>query len=202
MTRIMLPKAAAAAAIALVGVLSAGCGSDSDGEWVDGQASASPTNAPATEAPATDAPANEASAAAGAKPPTKACPLVDKELLPTLFKVGEPKLTENKAVKGAGGVTTYACDVSDAGELFLTVGVAVGPVSGTAEANVSAALEGVDGEPVSGVGEAGAFGAKDGVGTVAGMKTVGGKAVLVFVNGNADDKNQLISVAKRAAAKV
>jgi hypothetical protein len=192
MTRIMLPKAAAAAAVALVGVLSAACGSETEGEWVGGQGSAS--------APATDAPATEASTAAAAKPPAKACPLVDKELLPTLFKIGEPRLTERKAVKGAGGVTTYACDVSDAGELFLTVGVAVGPVSGSAEANVSAALEGVRGEPVSGVGEAGAFGAKDGVGTVAGMKTVGGKAVLVFVNGNADDKRQLISVAKSAAA--
>lgn len=194
MTRIMLPKAAAAAAVALVGALSAACGSETEGEWVGGQGSAS--------APATDAPATEASPAAAAKPPTKACPLVDKELLPTLFKVDAPELTERKAVKSAGGATAYACDVSDAGELFLTVGVAVGPVSGTAEANVAAALEGARGEPVSGVGEAGAFGAKDGVGTVAGMKTVGGKAVLVFVNGNADDKRQLISVAKSAAANV
>jgi hypothetical protein len=195
-TRITLSKAAAAAAIALVGALSAGCGSETESEWMAGQGSASPTNAPATKA-STGAPAKSS-----AKPPAKACPLVDSELLPTLFKVGEPQLTEKKAVKSAGNVTVYSCDVSDAGELFLTVGVSVGPLSGTAEANVSAALEGVRGEPVSGVGEAGAFGTKDGVGTVAGMKTVAGKAVLVFVYGNADDKDQLISVAKSAAAKV
>jgi hypothetical protein len=197
MTRITLPKVTAVAAVAIVGALAAGCGSQTEGEWIAAQGSASPTNVPATNSPATGA-----STGAAAKPPAKACPLVDTKLLPTLFKVSKPQLAERKAAKSAGSVTTYACDVSDAGELFLTVGVAVGPVSGTAEANVAAALDGVRGEPVSGVGDAGAFGAKDGVGTVAGMKTIGGKAVLVFVYGNADDKSQLISVAKSAAGKV
>jgi hypothetical protein len=138
---------------------------------------------------------------AAAKPPAAACPLVDTSLLPTLFKVTAPKLEEKGPVKRAGGVTVFACDVSDGGELFLTVGVSVGPPSGSAEANVSAALEGVTGEPVAGVGEAGAFGAEDGVGTVAGMKTVGGKAVLLFVYGDADSKSELVSVAKSASSR-
>jgi hypothetical protein len=189
-------KAAAAAVAALAAALSASCGTGAETEWVAGQGDASPPNAPTTKA-STGAPAKPT-----AKPPAKACPLVDTELLPSLFKIGEPQLTEKKAIKSAGSVTTYSCDVSDAGELFLTVGVSVSPPSGTAEANVSAALEGVPGEPVSGVGEAGAFGAKDGVGTVAGMKTVAGKAVLVFVYGDAGSKSALISVAKSAATKI
>ncbi|HEX6682939.1 MAG TPA: hypothetical protein VF062_09105 [Candidatus Limnocylindrales bacterium] len=130
-----------------------------------------------------------------------ACPLVDEALLPTLFKVSDLKLEEKDPVSGAGNVATHSCDVLDGGELFLTVGFSVGPQSGTAQANVAAALSGAKGEAVTGLGEAGAFGVSDGVGTVAGYKTVGGKAVVVFVHGNPDDKEQLVSVAQSAAGK-
>jgi len=148
------------------------------------------------------APTATATGSTSADPPTAACPLVDTQLLTTQFTVTAPKLDEKAPVRSAGNATTYACDVTDNGELFLTVGVAVAPPSGTPEANVSAALDGAPGEPVSGVGQAGAFGAKDGVGTVAGLKTIGGKYVLVFVNGAADDKEHLIKVAQSASGRM
>jgi hypothetical protein len=166
----------------------AGCGSANDDEDVVVDGSTGPTAA--------------ASAPATANPPTAACPLVDSQLLTSQFTAAAPKLDEKDPVKGAGGVTTYSCDVTDNGELFLTVGVAVGPTSGTPEANVNAVLEGVPGEPVSGVGQAGAFGAKDGVGTVAGVKTIGGKYALLFVYGSADDKEHLIKVAQSASGRL
>jgi hypothetical protein len=164
----------------------AGCGSEEDDTVTGGDPT--PTAAATTSAAATV--------------PTKACPLVDTDLLPKLFTVKAPKLDEKDPVKSAGDVTTYSCDVSDGGDLFLTVGFAAAPPSGTAAANVKAALDGASGEPVTGVGEAGAFGAKDGLGTVAGVKTIDGKQVLLFVYGAADDKEQLVKVAQSAAGKL
>lgn len=157
---------------------------------------------PVVEDPAAQSSAGAPTAVAPAAALDAACPLVDQALLPTLFKVSDLKLAEQAPVNSAGNVTTYSCDVLDAGELFLTVGISVGPQSGTAQANVTAALGGASGQEVAGLGEAGAFGVNDGVGTVAGYKAVGGKAVVVFVHGNPDDKDQLISVAKSAAGKI
>lgn len=188
MIQLTVRKTAVTIGAALALGLAGACGSD-DGGDAEFKEPTSTSAAPSESAPA-------------AKLPTAACPLVDTELLPTLFQVSSPKLQEKEPVKSAGGVTTYSCDVSDGGELFLTVGVSVGPPSGSAQANVTAALDGAAGEPVSGVGEAAAFGAKDGVGTVAGVKTVSGKYVLVFVHGAAGDKDQLVSVAQDAAGKV
>jgi hypothetical protein len=183
-------RAALSAAALAAAAFTAGCGTSSDNHT--GAVGASPSataSATASKAPAT--------------PPTAACPLVDKELLPTLYTAKAPKLTEKDPVKSAGNATTYSCDVSDeAGQLFLTVGVAVAPPSGTAAANVKAALEGASGEPVSGVGEAGAFAAKDGVGTVAGVTTIGGKQVLLFAFGADSDKSELIKVAQSSFGRL
>jgi hypothetical protein len=185
MTRFILRRAAAASGAAMALAFAGGCESAN----TDEETTVAETAGPSATAKA-------------AKLPTSACPLVDTDLLPTLFKVSGPKLEEKDPVKIAGSATAYTCDVSDGGELFLTVGVSVAPPSGSAKANVTAALEGVAGEPVAGVGEAGAFAAKDGVGTVAGVKSIGGKYVLVFVYGAADDKKQLISVAQSASSRV
>jgi hypothetical protein len=114
-------------AAAFAVVLAGGCGTTSEAEDQVAQESASATSTPA--------------GAATAGTPKAACPLVDTGLLPTLFTVSAPKLKENDPRQSTGNVTTCACDVSDGDELFLTVGVSVGPPSGTAEANVSAALE-------------------------------------------------------------
>lgn len=157
---------------------------------------------PVLEDPAAQQSAGTSTAASPAASLNAACPLVDQALLPTLFKVSSLQLQEKDPVNSAGGVATYSCDVLDGGELFLTVGLSIGPQSGTAQANVTAALGGASGQAVTGLGEAGAFGVNDGVGTVAGYKTVGGRAVVVFVHGNPDDKDQLVSVARSLAGKV
>jgi hypothetical protein len=189
MIRLTLRKTLMTGGVALALGVAAGCGTDDGAEEAVVPETTGSSAAASASAPA-------------AALPTAACPLVDTELLPTLFQVSAPRVQEKDPVRGAGSVTTYSCDVSDGGELFLTVGTSVGPQSGSAEANVRAALEGAAGEPVSGVGEAAAFGAKDGVGTVAGVKAVGGKYVLVFVHGAADDKEQLVKVARSAASRV
>lgn len=159
---------------------------------------------PTTENPAAQQSSAPMSSPAGGLPVTldAACPLVDTLLLPTLFKVTAVKLEEKKPAKGAGDVPTYSCDVLDGGELFLTVGFSVGPPSGTAQDNVLAALGGAVGEPVTGLGEAGAFGVDDGVGTVAGFNSVGGKAVVLFVHGDPSAKSRLTSVARSVASKI
>jgi hypothetical protein len=101
-----------------------------------------------------------------------------------------------------GPATTYACDLSDAGELFLTAGVSVGPVSGTAEANLRAALSGNQGEQVDGLGEVGGYNEHDGVGTAAGVKKASSQWRVIFVHGAAGYKEQLVAVAQDVARKV
>lgn len=152
-------------------------------------------------------PAEPTRPAGEGEPPTEtapaeiiaACPLVDVATVESTFDVQGPQATENDPV-ATGPATTYSCDFSDAGELFVTVGVAVAPVSGTVEANVRAALSNATGEPVDGIGEGGAYAETDGVGTAAGVKTVGSDYRLVFVHGAAGSKDQIVALAREATA--
>jgi hypothetical protein len=139
--------------------------------------------------------------AAAPKEVKAACPLVDIELVKANFDVANPQLVEREPVK-TGPVTTYACDVSDAGEPFLTAGVSVGPRSGTAEANLRAALSGQEGEPVDDLGEIGGYAEKDGVGTAAGVIQTDDQLMVVFVHGAAGNKEQLVAVAQGVAERV
>ncbi len=132
---------------------------------------------------------------------TAACPLVDVASVASTFNVQSPQATENEPVE-VGPATTYSCDFTDAGELFVTIGVAVAPVSGTVEANVRAALSNAVGEPVTGIGDGGSYAETDGVGTAAGVKKVGSDYRLVFVHGAAGSKDQIVGMAREVAAKV
>jgi hypothetical protein len=132
---------------------------------------------------------------------TAACPLVDPEIVKSNFDIQNLQMVEREPAK-VGPATTYACDLSDAGELFLTAGVSVGPVSGTAEANLRAALSGSQGEPVDALGEVGGYHEKDGVGTAAGVKKANSQWRVVFVHGAAGYKEQLVEVAQDVARKV
>ncbi len=132
---------------------------------------------------------------------TAACPLVDLELIAANFNVENPTAEEREPLK-TGPATAYSCDLSDSGELFLTVGVSIGPLSGTAEANLRAALENNDGEPVSGIGELGGYHELDGIATAAGVKASGNQWLVVFVHGAAGNKAQLVTIAQDVAPKV
>jgi hypothetical protein len=132
---------------------------------------------------------------------TAACPLVDVATVESTFAVEDAQATENEPVK-TGPVTTYSCDFSEGGESFLTVGVATGPASGTVEDNIRAALSNATGEPVDGLGEGGAYAETNGVGTAAGIKKVGTEYRLVFAHGAAGGKDQIVAVAREAAAKI
>src|SRR5258705_11770681 len=110
-TQIPTLRRATAAVTAAFAVTLAGCDTTSETKDPVAQESAGASSTPAGAAPA--------------GPPGAACPLVDTSLLPTLFRGGAPQLKENDPLRGAGNVTAYACDVSDEGESFLTVGVLV-----------------------------------------------------------------------------
>lgn len=161
---------------------------------------ASGTATPATtseSAASTSAAATTTAAAVEA-----ACPLIDKALIESNFDVQSLELSENEPAK-TGPATTYACDLSDAGELFLTAGVSIGPRSGTAEANLRAALSDNEGEPVEGLGEVGGYHeGSDDVATAAGVKQAGDQWMVVFVHGAPGNKEQLVAVAQDLAQKV
>jgi len=165
--------------------LGAGCGNDGGSSQPPG-----PT-ATTAQGPTT--------AASG--PITAACPLVDVATVASTFKVQSPQAKENEPVK-TGPATAYSCDFADGGETFVTVGVVVGPASGTVEANVRAALSNAVGEPVSGIGDGGAYAETGGVGTAAGVKKVGSEYRLVFAHGAAGNKEQIVAMAREVATKV
>ena len=175
----------ALAAVALA--LSAGCNQNDD---TSGTTTTTPGSGTATSV-----------APSPAQQITAACPLISVQTVASTFNVQQPKATEKAPIK-TGPATTYACDFSDATDLFLTVGVAVAPASGTIDANILAALSGKVGEPVNGVGEGGAYAETGGVGTVAGIKKTGSEYRLVFAHGAAGSKDQLIAVAREVATKV
>ncbi len=134
---------------------------------------------------------------------TAVCPLVNMETVTSTFRVANPKATEKAPVNAAPRTTTYACDFrDDNGALFLTVGIVVGPPSGTAAANVRAALDNNDGEPVADIGEVGGYHEKDGVATVAGIKKAGVQWRLLVVYGAAGSKNALVAIARHVAPKI
>jgi hypothetical protein len=172
--------AAAVAALALGGCSSGGT---------------TPSESPTVTAPTTTAPATDDGAV------TAACPLVDVATVESTFSVTDVQATENEPAK-TGPVTTYSCDYSNGGEPFVTVGIAIGPATGTVEANIQAALSNAVGEPVEGLGEGGAYAETAGVGTAAGIKKVGSNYRLVFAHGAAGSKDQIVAVAREAATNI
>jgi hypothetical protein len=172
--------AAAVAALALGGCSSGGT---------------TPSESPTATSPTTTAPTTEAAGI------TAACPLVDVATVESTFSVANVQTTENEPVK-TGPVTTYSCDYSDGGEAFVTVGVAVGPATGSVEDNLRAALSNATGEPVEGLGEGGAYAETGGVGTAAGIEKVGSEYRLVFAHGAAGSKDQIVAVAREAATNI
>jgi hypothetical protein len=177
------------AVLAAVLPFSAACGTDGG------------TPSAATGSTATSATTTTATTTAQAPEVTAACPLVDPTVIQSNYSVQSPQLTEKEPVK-TGPATTYACDLSDGGELFLTAGVSIGPRSGTAEANLRAALSDNQGEPVEGLGEVGGYHEQDGIATAAGVKNLGDSWLVVFVHGAAGNKAQLVAVAQDLAKKV
>lgn len=178
---------------ALLAVLTplAACGQDGDGVSVS--ISASP---PAAGASTTGETTSEAGGDV-----TAVCPLIDEALLTSNFDLKDPQLTEKEPTK-FGPATVYECDIRDAGELLLTAGVSTGPASGSAEANLRAALGNATGEPVENLGELGGYAEKDGIGTAAGVKESDSRLMVIFVHGAAGNKEQLVAVAQDLSQKI
>lgn len=132
---------------------------------------------------------------------TAVCPLVDIGTVESAFDVKDVRAKEKKPVKVPGG-TTYACDFTDGPELFLTVGVAVGPASGSPEANVRAALSNKTGEPLNGIGDAAAYDEEDGIATLAAAERAGSQLRVLVAYGAAGSKDMLVTIAQAVAPKL
>jgi len=174
----------------------AACGESTD----QGSAGTTTTSAASSASPSSAAASSTSAAPQASK--DAACPLVDPAVVAQNYDVQNPQLNERDPVK-TGPATTYACDVVDGGEPLLTAGFSVGPRSGTAEANLRAALSNVEGEPVDGLGEIGGYGETGGIGSAAGVMAVGDDQwLVVFVHGAAGNKDQLVAIAQDVAQKL
>ncbi|MEU4565629.1 hypothetical protein [Micromonospora sp. NPDC023956] len=149
-------------------------------------------SSPARSTPGTRVPA----------PVTGACRLVETATVRALLELPAVRKKERRPVDAVPGVRTYTCELLADGEPVLTVRVAVGPASGSASANVRAALDDRPGEPVDGLGDAAAYDRYGDTGTVAAAFRSGARMRVLLVSARRGGRAELVEVARTVARRL